>query len=42
MVPLSVLFNDDLDDNHFYTDTGLPDVVIVCDKHFGVTSKDMM
>lgn len=37
MAHLSVFFNDDLDDNHFYID--LPAIVTVCEKHFGVTSK---
>lgn len=40
MVLLSVLFNDYLDDDHFYHDVHL--IVIVCEKHFKVTSKGMM
>lgn len=39
MAHLSVFFNDDLDNNHFYIDTHLPAIVTVCEKHFGVTSK---
>lgn len=31
---LSALFNDYLDDNHFYNDSHF--IVIVCEKHFEV------
>lgn len=40
MAHLSALFNDYLDDNHFYNNSHF--IVIVCEKHFGVTSRAMM